>query len=134
MCHHTRRHNEQVQFERFQNQKAHSSELSPVWAAKQLVYLDESACNERTMDHNYGWSEVGTPYVMVTSAKRSEKWSILPLYSMEGFIQWEIIQGLYNAEMFKNFVRERVLPLMNSFPGPRSVLFMDIAAIRRTDV
>ena len=104
------------------------------WAAEQLLYLDESACNERTMDRKYGWSEVGTPAPMMTSAKRSEKWSILPLYSMEGFIQWEVVQGLYNAEIFENFVRERVLPLMDPFPGPRSVLIMENAAIHRSDV
>jgi hypothetical protein len=42
------------------------------WEAAQLVFLDESAANERTMDRKYGWSPIGTPCTISRPAKRSE--------------------------------------------------------------
>ena len=29
------------------------------WRASQLVFLDESACNERTGDRKFGWAPIG---------------------------------------------------------------------------
>ena len=33
------------------------------WTAEQLIFIDESAANERTADRKYGWAPVGvTPH------------------------------------------------------------------------
>ena len=48
-------------------------------------FLDESAANERTMDRKYGWAPVGVTSHEYKSIKRSERWSILPVYAVEGF-------------------------------------------------
>ena len=39
------------------------------------------------------------------SVKRSEKWSILPAYTIDGFVAWDVIQGSYNKELFNDFIR-----------------------------
>jgi hypothetical protein len=98
------------------------------------MYIDESAANERSLDRKFGWSPKGVPARVVSSAKRSKKWSILPVYTYEGFVAWEIIHGSYNSELFVNFLRHRVIPLTSPFPGPRSVLIMDNARIHHHEV
>ena len=96
--------------------------------------MNESAANERTMNRKFGWSPIDTPAVYTQPLKRSEKWSILPLYTIDDFIGWDIIQDSYNTELFNEFVRNWVIPSTNPFPGPRSVLVMDNARIHRSDV
>jgi hypothetical protein len=43
------------------------------WEPEQLVFLDETAINERTLDRTYGWAPVGVPARQVQSAKRTKK-------------------------------------------------------------
>jgi len=81
-----------------------------------------------------GWSPKGLPARVISSAKRSKKWSILPVYTYEGFVAWEIIHGSYNSQLFVNFLRHHVIPLTSPFPGPRSVLIMDNARIHHHEV
>jgi DDE superfamily endonuclease len=98
------------------------------------MFLDESACNERTGDRKYEWASIGTIAASVESLKYTEKWSILPLYTMDGYIAWEILKGSYNTEEFNEFVKNQVIPRTTPFPGPRSVLIMDNCRIHRNDV
>ena len=102
------------------------------WKPDQLVFLDESAANERNLDRKYGWAPIGTTPAEYLPVKRSERWSILPAYSLEGYIAWEIIHGSYTKEMFNKFVVDKLLPLCSQFPGPRSVLILDNATIHRS--
>jgi hypothetical protein len=104
------------------------------YKASQLLFLDESAANERTGDRKYGWAPVGKTPFEYTPFKRSERWSILPVYSSEGFLAWDIIQGSWKKDSFIEFVRTKVIPLCTAYPGPRSVLVMDNAPIHHCAV
>ena len=42
-------------------------------SAEQLVYIDESAANERTKDRKYGWSPKGMPCRVRSVGKRSKR-------------------------------------------------------------
>jgi len=102
------------------------------WNADQLLFVDESAANERTMDRKYGWAPIGLPCKETQSIKRSERWSILPAYSLDGYIAWDIIHGSYNTVLFNTFIENHVLPLCNPYPGPQSIIVMDNASIHRS--
>ena len=104
------------------------------WETSQLLFLDESTANERTGDRKYDWAPIGATSVLYRSIKRSKRWSILPVYSSNGMLVWEIIQGSFNQELFLQFVENEVLPLCSPFPGPRSILVMDNAKIHHCDV
>ena len=104
------------------------------WQADQLVFIDESAANERTMDRKYGWAPLGLPSCETRPCKRSERWSILPAYTLEGYITYEIVHGSYNGELFNNFIQNDVLPLCTPYPGPKSILIMDNARIHKSQV
>jgi len=100
----------------------------------QLIYIDESAANERSLDHKYGWSPKGQPARLISPAKRSKKWSILPVYTYDGFIDWEIIRGSYNSDMFINSIKEKIIPHTTPYPGLLSVLIIDNAKIHHHPV
>ena len=104
------------------------------WTADQLVFLDESAANERTKDRKYGWAPVGVKATLSTFHRRSERWSILPAYAVEGYIAWRVIQGSFTSALFNAFVEEEVLPLCTSFSDSWSVLVLDNASIHCSQV
>jgi DDE superfamily endonuclease len=95
-----------------------------------LVFLDESAANERTGDRRCGWSPQGVVCRVDRPLKHSEMWSILPALTCEsdGYIDWVIHHGAINAELFIRFLEERVLPNCSPYPGNMSVIMMDNAS------
>jgi DDE superfamily endonuclease len=97
------------------------------------MFLDESAANERTMDRKYGWAPIGHKAEVTELLKHTAKWSILPLYTENGFIAWDIIHGSYNRQSFNDFVRNHVIPHTEPFSpnSKNSVLVMDNAKIHR---
>jgi hypothetical protein len=104
------------------------------WTFEQLMFVDESAANEFTVHRRFGWSPIGRPATTTCTLRRSRKWSILPLYTCEGFVDWMIIQGSFNGDLFIQFLEEHVMPHTNPFPEPRSVLVMDNAKIHHDQV
>ena len=95
------------------------------WRADQIVCLDESAFNERTGHRKYGWAPRGTKANTHLILKRSERWSVLPAYTIDGYISAIVKQGSITKEDFVDFVTNHVLPKCNPWPGPRSLLLMD---------
>jgi transposase len=95
------------------------------------VFLDESGANERTGDRKYRWSPVGLICAQSRPVKRSERWSILPALSIDGYLDYIIHQGAITADLFIEFVEERVLPHCSPYPEPRSVLILDNASIHK---
>src|SRR5438552_17360751 len=81
--------------------------------AEQLVFLDESAANECSTHRKYGWAPVGITPHEYKSIKRSERWSVLPAYTTDGFITSESIQGSYSIELFNDFVEFNLLHFCN---------------------
>jgi transposase len=102
------------------------------WEADQLVFCDESASNERTLDRKRGWAPKGLPCRVSWNTKKSMRWSILPAVAWEGYIAYDIYHGGYNTERFNHFIRTKVLPRMNPFPSLRPVLIMDNTSCHRS--
>src|SRR5438046_5198258 len=98
------------------------------------MFIDESAANERTLDRKYGWSRIGTQCVVTEQLKKSKKWSILPVYTQDGYIAWDILHGSYTIELFNQFIETCVISHTNPFLGLNSVLIMYNAKIHRNDV
>jgi len=103
------------------------------WHSEQLIFVDESAANKRTGDRKYGWAPVGAVADVAEPFKRSAKWSILPMFTVDGYEAWEVIHSSFNMELFNSFIKNHVIPRTSPFPGPRSVLVMDNCRIHRNE-
>ncbi|KAG9385505.1 DDE-3 multi-domain protein [Pyrenophora tritici-repentis] len=80
------------------------------YKAEQIVALDESACNERTGDRKYGWSPIGEPVELSHSFRRSERWSLLPAMTIDGYISYKIFQGAITSEILEDFLEFQLVP------------------------
>jgi transposase len=99
------------------------------YTVEQVVAIDESACNERTGDRKYGWSPIGQSVELEYSMKRSERWSLLPAMTVDGYFAHRIFQGAITAAIMEDFLEFDVLPYCT--PGYH-VLLMDNASIHRS--
>ena len=75
-----------------------------------VVYVDESAANEHTKDRKWGWSSFGITPLVSRPVKRSERWSILPAYTVDGIICSYIFQGSITSARFEWWLENEVLP------------------------
>ena len=64
-----------------------------------------SAKDERTISREYGYARAQKSVVFV----RGQRYSILPALPLEGIIGFEIIEGSYDKEKFKNFIFSKVV-------------------------
>ncbi len=58
------------------------------------------------------------------------KYSLLPAISLDGILHLEVIEGTVTGADFRRFV-QGLLPLMNEWPLPNSVLVIDNASIHK---
>ena len=99
------------------------------WQSHRLIFIDESGANERTGDRKFGWSPFGVHCMEMKPVKRSERWSILPALSVNGYLPGTLVyQGSINGELFTAWIRETVLPQCST----DSILIMDNASIHKT--
>nr|POE79774.1 hypothetical protein CFP56_07840 [Quercus suber] len=56
------------------------------WSIEQMVFIDESAANKRTGWRKRGYSPVGLSCTDLRSTKRSERWSVLPALTVDGYL------------------------------------------------
>jgi transposase len=61
---------------------------------------------------------------------RGSKYSILPALSLDGILHLEVVENAVTGDIFCQFI-EGLLPCMNEWPLPHSVLVVDNAAIHK---
>lgn len=119
------------------------------WRPDQLVFLDESAACERTGeypvapigqiltssgDRKYGWTPLNMRPWVSDEFNPSKRWSLLPAFTIQGYLSWIILQGSVAQDIFIDFVRDHVLPYCSSFnrSEPLSVIICDNASIHHS--
>lgn len=112
---------------------AHYLEEIAPYRPEQLVFCDESAVNEQSTWRKYGRSPSGKKANVDHDFKRQERLSLLPLFSIDGILTAEILQGLYNEESFLEWIENKAIPNMNAYPAPYSVLVLDNARIHNEE-
>ncbi|GLB45137.1 hypothetical protein LshimejAT787_2000450 [Lyophyllum shimeji] len=98
-----------------------------------LMFIDEAARNRHTSGRRKGWSLIGRRCVQRRCFVRGQRYSILPVLTLDGIIAHDVIQGSVTSESFVQFLREFVVPLTNPYPGPRSVLILDNCSIHHAE-
>jgi transposase len=113
--------------------RVYAARVAQHYRADMIVAVDESACNERTGDRKYSWSPVNSAVELVYSFKRSERWSLLPAITVDGYLSYTIFQGSITSEILEDFLECSVLPHCTAYPGPNSVIVLDNASIHRSE-
>ncbi len=69
--------------------------------AEQLVFVDETLFNETTGWRHQAYAPVGEPARYQASRKRGHSWSVLPAYTIDGYLPCTgIREGWFNGEAF----------------------------------
>ena len=77
---------------------------------------------------------MGLPVISRQFLKRSKRWSILPAYSLEGYIAYKIYQGSIITAIYNDFIYNRVLPQCSQDGvSKHSVLVIDNAKIHHSE-
>jgi len=80
---------------------------------EQLIFLDESAKDERTPCRQYGYSPRNKRAIKKVVYIRGTRYTILPAMSLDGIIALDIMQGSCNKERFFNFILAKVVSLIS---------------------
>ena len=96
--------------------------------------MDESGNDERRSERHYGYADKGTKAQVKRFLQRRERVSVLPAYTIDGYITARTFKGTCTRDIFEEFIIEQVLPICTPYPGPRSVIIMDNASIHHLQV
>ena len=75
-----------------------------LFTAAQLLFVDESSKDDRTIYRRYGRSARGTRASIKAKFVRGERWSILPALTVDGYAALRIVPGSVDADEFYNFI------------------------------
>jgi len=98
----------------------------------QLLFADETAKVESALRRKRGWGARGTRVESVKLLHRSTHYSILALYGIGGFVGFDFVEGGYCAADFMDAVETMIIPNLNQYPLPGSILVLDNCRIHHT--
>jgi len=76
-----------------------------MWFPEKLVFSDEVGQDGRGSRRRRGWAPVGAPCDILEFLERGKHISILALYGITGFLNFDYLEGGYNAEDFMTAVQ-----------------------------
>ena len=91
----------------------------------QLLFIDETAKDGRTLRRANGWSRKGTRIERRETLLRGRRISVLGVFSYTGFIDHHWVDGGYSGEQFIDAVQYHVIPHLQPWPQPNSILVLD---------
>ncbi len=98
--------------------------------AEQLVFVNESLFNEITGWRHQAYAPVGEPARYQASRTRGHCWSVLPAYTIDGYLLCtDIREGWFNGEAFFRWLADELLSLCSPFSAPKSVIIVDNVSI-----
>ncbi|KAI7944555.1 hypothetical protein MJO28_010250, partial [Puccinia striiformis f. sp. tritici] len=94
-----------------------------------LVFIDECGVSVKTHSHDHAWAPKGRRTVCIPKPLASDRISVLPAVSTEGLLGMLVQQGNMNRMDLDFFLDEILLPNMNPYSAPNSVLVLDNASL-----
>ena len=94
--------------------------------AEQLVFIDESLFKQQTGWRLMAYGPIGDPARYTNDTTRGNTWSILPAYTVDGYLACTGVRlGFFDGDAFASWVLNELLPHLNPFPEPQSVVCLD---------
>lgn len=72
----------------------------------QLVYVDESGCDQRIGFRRTGWSPLGVAPTQIAQFRREHRYQILPAYTQDGIVLARVFQGSTDSSVFEDFIEQ----------------------------
>jgi transposase len=113
-----------------QDREEYMALIAAHYRPEQLVFADESHFNRLTLRRPYAWALRGERATKYEFFLCGNKYSILPALSLDGILHLEVVENAVTGDIFRQFI-EGLLPCMNKWPLPHSVLVVDNAAIHK---
>ena len=95
----------------------------------QLVFIDETSKDARAAIRPYAWSQIGSPAIVQLPTQRGSRVSTLAAFAMDGFFAWTHTAGTYTRRTFHDAFIENILPHLQPWPMPKSIVIIDNARI-----
>ena len=96
--------------------------------AEQFVFVDECGTDKRDGARRTGWAPKGYTPRVESGMTRGKHFHIMPAITIHGLLEMLVWQGQSTKEGFIAWLRDKIIPQMNPFPGPNSILVMDNAS------
>ena len=104
--------------------------LAPFYSyPDQLVFVDETSKDARHAIRRYAWSNKGSPAVVNLPRSRGKRVSAIACMTTRGFKGWHFSEGTYDRMAFHQGFVKAVLPFLNPWPLPNSIVILDNAKI-----
>ena len=79
------------------------------YTRNQLIFLNESAKDERSLSRLYGYSLRNTRAQKKVVFIRGKRYTILPALTLDGFVALDVFEGSCDRERFVDFVLNQVV-------------------------
>lgn len=79
------------------------------YTADQLVFLDESSKDDRTILRRYGRATRGQPPIDTVRLNRGLRYSVLPALTINGYMAVRVVEGSIDGAEFYDFVLNDVV-------------------------
>lgn len=79
------------------------------WVANQLVFVDETSKDDRTIYRHYGRSVIGQRASVIQPFKCGTRYSLVAAITVEGYMSMRVIERLVNTISFLNFIIDEVV-------------------------
>lgn len=110
--------------------RTYQAKLKAIYSyPEQLVFIDETSKDGRDAFRKYARSKKGTKAVVKLPFSRGNRVSVLAALDCRGFFAWKTTPGTFTRHRFHYAFSEKVIPHLNPWPLPRSIVIMDNAKI-----
>ena len=79
------------------------------FTASQMVFIDETSKDERTIYRHYGRSITGTRATITANFMRGERYSMVAALSLDGYDSVHVVPGSVDGEEFLDFIVNNVV-------------------------
>ena len=79
---------------------------------EQLIFLDETAKDERSLSRTYGYSFKNQRVSQKLFFLRGIRYTILPALTLDGFIACDIMKGSCSQERFCSFILSQIVSII----------------------
>jgi len=99
--------------------------LKPIYSyPEQLVFIDETSKDGRDAFRRYARSRKGTKATVRLPFSRGNHVSVVATLGTKGFISWKATEGTFTRNNFYDAFYESVVPFLNPWPLPYSIVIL----------